>query len=193
MNFKYGHFSPKYQGYSLTFWQQMAHFHHFSICNQNEWISILISFRQTTKAIALRFGLKWLIFITCQSAIKMNQFQFWSFFVKIPRLWPYFLANHGSFSSLVNLQSKWMNFNFGHFSPKYQGYSLTFCPKLAHCHHLSNCNQNEWISSLAIFRQNTKAIALLSGHKWLIFITFQSAIKMNEFQFWSVFAKIPRL
>ena len=193
MNFKYGHFSPKYQGYSLTFWQQMAHFHHFSICNQNEWISILISFRQTTKAIALRFGLKWLIFITCQSAIKMNQFQFWSFFVKIPRLWPYFLANHGSFSSLFNLQSKWMNFNFGHFSPKYQGYSLTFWLKMAHFHHLSICNQNEWIWPLVIFRQNTKAIALLFRQIWLIFITFQSAIKMNEFQFWSFFAKIPRL
>ena len=36
-----------------------------------------------------------------------------------------------------------------------------------------------------IFGQNTKVIALLFGQKWLILITFQSAIKMNEFQFWS--------
>ena len=36
-----------------------------------------------------------------------------------------------------------------------------------------------------IFGQNTKVIALLFGHKWLILITFQSAIKMNEFQCWS--------
>ena len=36
-----------------------------------------------------------------------------------------------------------------------------------------------------IYGQNTKVIALLFGHTWLILITFQSAIKMNEFQFWS--------
>ena len=223
MNFKFDHFSPKYQGYSLTFWLKMAHFHHLSICNQNEWISILVIcrqntkaialffwpkmaqfhhlsicnqnesisllviFRQNTKAIALLFGQTWLIFITCQSAIKMNEFQFWSFFAKIPRLWPYFLASHASFSSLFNLQSKWMNFNFGHFSPKYQGYSLiflakngsisslinlqskwinftfghfspkyqgyslTFWPNMAHFHHFSICNQNEWISIWSFF------------------------------------------
>ena len=157
MNFNSGHFSPKYQGYSLTVWPKLAHFHHLSICNQNEWISFLVIFRQNTKAIALLFG------------------------------------QNGSLSSLINLQSKWINFTFGQFSPKYQGYSLTFWPNVAHFHHLSICNQNEWISTLVIFRQNTKAIALLFGQKWLIFITCQSAIKMNEFQFWSFFAKIPRL
>ena len=119
--FWFGQFSAKYQGYSLTFWPQMANFHHFSICNQNQWISILVISRQNTKVIALLFG------------------------------------QNGSFSSLFNLQSKSMNFNFGH------------------------------------FRQNTKVIALLFGQKWLIFITFQSAIKINEFQFWSFFGKIPRL
>ena len=171
----------------------MAHFHHLSSCNQHEWMSSLVIFRQNTKAIALLSGHTWLIFITFQSAIKMNEFQFWSCFAKIPRLWPYFLANHGSFSSLFNLQSKWMNFNFGHFSPKYQGYSLIFWPNMAQFHHLSICNQNESISLLVIFRQNTKAIALLFGQTWLIFITCQSAIKMNECDFWSFFAKLPRL
>ena len=100
---------------SLTFWPKMAHFHHFSICNQNQSISILVIFGQNTKAIALLFGQKWLIFITFQSAIKINQFQFWSFLGKIPRLRPYFLAKNGSFSSLFNLQSKSINFNFGQF------------------------------------------------------------------------------
>ena len=150
----------------------MPHFHHFSICNQNQSISILVIFVQNTKAIALLFGQKWLIFITFQSAIKINQFQFWSLF---------------------NLQSKSINFNFGHFWAKYQGYSLTFWPKLAHFHHFSICNQNQSISILVIFGQNTKAIALLFGQKWLIFITFQSAIKINQFQFWSFLGKIPRL
>ena len=36
----------------------MAHFHHFSMCNQNQSISILVIFGQNTKAIALLFGQK---------------------------------------------------------------------------------------------------------------------------------------
>ena len=180
INFNVGHFWPKYQGYSLTSWPKLAHFHHFSICNQTQSISILVIFGQNTKAIALLFGQKWLIFITFQSAIKINQFQFWSFLAKIPRLQPYFLAKNGLCLSLCNLQSKSINFNFGHFWPKYQGYSLTFWPKMAHFHHFSICNQNQSISSLVIFCQDTKAIALLFGQKWLIFITFQSAIKINQ-------------
>ena len=193
INFNFGHFWPKYQGYSLTFWPKMAHFHHFSICNQNQSISILVMSGQNTKAIALLFVQKWLIFITFHSAIKLNQFQCWSFLAKIPRLQPYCLADNGSCSSLFNLQSKSINFNFGHFWPNYQGYSLTFWPKMAHCHHFSICNQNQSISILVIFGQNTKAIALLFGQNWLIFITFQSAIKINQFQFWSFLAKLPRL
>ena len=121
INFNFGHFWAKYQGYSLTFWPKLAHFHHFSICNQNQSI------------------------------------QFWSFLAK------------------------------------YQGYSLTLWQKIAHFHHFSICNQNQSISILVIFGQNTKVIALLFGQKWLIFITFQSAIKINQFQFWSFLGKIPRL
>ena len=120
----FGHLWAKYQGYGLTFWPQMAHFHHFSICNQNQSISIWVMFP--------------------------------SFLGKIPRLQPYFMATNGSFSSLFNLQSKSINFNFGHFS--------------------------------LICGQNTKAIALLFGQTWLIFFTFQSAIKINQFQFWSFVA-----
>ena len=115
INFNFGHFWAKYQGYSLTFWPKMAHFHHFSICNQNHSISILVIFGQNTKSIAV------------------------------------FLAKNGSFSSLFNLQSKSINFNFGHFWAKYQGYSLTFWPKMAHFHHFSICNQNQSIYSLVIF------------------------------------------
>ena len=193
INFNFGHYWPKYHGYSLTVWPKMPHFHHFSICNENQSISILVSFGQNTKAIALLFGQKYLIVITLQSAIKINQFQFWSFLAKIPRLQPYFLAKHASFSSLFNLQSKSINFNSGHFWPRYQGYSLTSWPNIPHFHHFSICNQNQSISILVIFGQNTKAIALLFGQKYLIVITFQSAIKINQFQVWSFLAKIPRL
>ena len=135
----------------------MAHFHHFSISNQHQSMSNLVIFEQNTMAIALLFGQKWLIFITFQSPIKINQFQIWSSIAK------------------------------------YQGYSLTFWPKMAHFHHFSISNQNQSISNLVIFEQNTKAIALLFGHKWLIFITFQSPIKINQFQIWSFLSKIPRL
>ena len=171
----------------------MAHFHHSSMFNQNQSNSMLVIFGQNTKAIALLFGQTWLIFITFQCSIKINPFQFWSFLGKIPRLYPYFLAKNGSFSSLFNVQSKSIHFNFGHFWAKYQGYSLTFWPKMAHFHHFSMFNQNQSISILVNFGQNTKAIALLFGQKWLIFITFQCSIKINQFQFWSFLGKIPRL
>ena len=157
INFKFGHFWAKYQGYSLTFWPKMAHFHHFSMCNQNQSISNLVIFEQNTKAIALLFG------------------------------------QNGSFSSLFNVQSKSVKFKCGNFWAKYQGYSLTFWPKMAHSHHFSICNQNQSSSNVVTFEQNTKAIALLFGQKWLIFITFQCAIKINQFQIWSFLSKIPRL
>ena len=174
----------------------MAHFHQL-ISTQHFWlnqsISNLVIFGQNTKAIALLFRQIWLIFITFQSAIKINQCQIWSFLGKLPRLYPYFLATIGSFSSLFNLQSKSINFKFGHFWANYQGYSLTFWPKMAHFHHFSISTQHQSISNLVILGQTTKAIALLFGHKWLIFITFQSAIKINQFQIWSFLGKVPRL
>ena len=182
-----------YQGYSLTFWPNIAHFHHFSICNHTQSISNLVISRQNTKVIALLFGQKSFIFITFQSAVTLNQFQLWSFYGKIPRLYPYFLAKHRSISSLFNLQSKSITVTFGLFSANYQGHSLTFWPNIAHFHHFSICNQNQSLSNLVILRQNTKAIALLFGQTSLIFITFQSAIKINHFQIWSFYGKLPRL
>ena len=151
-------FLAKYQGYSLTFWPKLAHFHHFSMCNQNQSISILVIFGQNTKAIALLFGQNWLIFITFQCVIKINQFQSWSFLCKNTK-----------------------------------AIALLFGQILAQFHHFPMCNQNQSISILVIFGQNTKAIALLFGHKWLIFITFQCVIKINQFQSWSFLGKIPRL
>ena len=77
INFKFGQFWPEYQGYSLTFWPEMAHFHHNSGSNQNQSTSNLASFGQNTKAIALLFGQKSLIFITFHSDIQINQLQCW--------------------------------------------------------------------------------------------------------------------
>ena len=153
--------SAKYQGYSLTFWP------------------------------------KSLIFITFQSfiAIKINQFQF-------------ALTFHSAIQSISILSAKYQGYSltfchFHHFSicnqnqsisiliicPKYQGYSLTFWPKIAHFHHFSNLQSKSINFNFVICRQNTKVIALLFGQKSLIFITFQSAININQFQFCHLSAK----
>ena len=117
------HFWAKYQGYSLTFWPQMAHFHHFCQSaikfNQFQFWSFLAHFWANYQGYSLTFWPKWLIFMTCQCAIKINQFQVWSF--------------------------------LAHVWAKYQGYSLTFWPQMAHFHHFSICNQNQSISILVIF------------------------------------------
>ena len=131
----------------------MAQFHHFSMCSQNQSMSIL------------------------------------SFLGKIPRLKPYFLARHGSFSSLINVQSKSINVNFGHFSAKYQGYSLTLWSNMAHFHHFSMRSQNQSMSIVVISHQATKVIALLFGQKCLIVITFIASTMCSQHQsmpqFWS--------
>ena len=229
INFNVGHLLAKYQGYSLALWPKIAHFHHLSICNQTQSTSRLVSCRQNTKVMALLVGQKSLIFITFQSAIKINQFECWSFFGKIPRLQPYFLTKNRSLSSLFNLESKSINFNVGHFSAKQQAYSLTVWPKIAHFHHFSIYNQTQSTSSLVSCLQNTNVLALLFGQQSLIIITFnlqsksinfnvghfsakyqgysltfwpiiahvcimfQSAIKINQFQFWSFVGKLPRV
>ena len=190
---KFGHLCTIYKGYSLTFRPKIAHFHHFSLFNQNQSISNLVIFEQTTKAIALLFRQKSLIFITFHCSIKINQFQIWSFVYNIPRLQPYFLAKTRSFSSLVNVQSKSINAKFGQFGAKHQGYSLTFWPKIAHFHHFSMFNQNQSISNLVISEENTKAISFLFGQKSLIFIIFQCSIKINQYQIWSLLSKMRRL
>ena len=161
----------------------MPHFHHFSICNQNQSISILVSCRQNSKVIALLFG---------QNASFSSLFNLQSNSINF--ICGHFLANtkvialrfgqNASFSSLFNLHSNSINFNFDHFSAKYQGYSLTCWPKMPHCHHLSICIQIQSTSILISCRQNTKVIALLCGQKCLIVITCQSALKINQFQFW---------
>ena len=162
--------------YSLTFWPKIAHFHHFFICYQNQSISIVVISRKNTKVIALRFGQKSLIFITPQSAMKINQFQFWSWFGKIPRLYPYFLPQI-LISSPVNLQSNSINSIMIICGQTYQGYSLTFWPKIPHFHHLSFCNQNQSIQFWSFVGKNIKVIALLFGHKSLISSLFNLQLK----------------
>ena len=152
INFKFGHVWAKYQGYSLTVSPNIAHFHHFSLCNQNHSISNLVIFEQNTKALALLFCQKSLIFITFRSAIKINQFQIWAVLSKIPRLKLFFFAKNQSFSTLFNLQSKSINFKFGHFWAKYQGYSLTFSTICC--------------SFSTLFNLQSKSINFKFGHFW---------------------------
>ena len=149
INVNFGHFSAKYQGYSLNFWPKQGTISSlFNVQSKSINVNLVIS-RQNTKVIALLFRQPWLIFITFHCAVKIKA--------------------------------------------KYQGYSLTFWPNMAHFHHFSLCSQNQSMSILVIFLQNTKVIALLFGQIWLIFITFHCAVKINQCQFWSFFCKIPRL
>ena len=187
-------FGQNTKAIALLFGQSLAHFHHFSICNQICQSQFRSLFGQNTKAIALLFGQKWLIFITFQSAIKICQSQFRHFWAKYQgyslTFWPK-VAHFHHFSICNQNLSKSIS---GHFWAKYQGYSLTFWPIMAHFHHFYfSGNQHLSKSISVICGQNTKAIALLFGQKWLIFITFQSAIKICQSQFPSFLGKLPRL
>ena len=185
INVHFGYFWVKYQGYSLTLWPKMSHFHHFSICNQNQLISILVICGQNTKAIALLYGHKWINFIDSISSYVIFGQNIKVIALLFGEKWPIFIT----FQSATKI----INLNFGHYWAKYQGYSPTFWPKMDQFHHLSICNQSDLISILVIFGQYIKVIALLFGEKWPIFITFQSATKINQSQFWSLLGKIPRL
>ena len=171
-----GHFWPKEA--------KMPHFHHFS---KSKSINFNCGhFWKNTTAIALPFGQKCLIFITFQSAIKI-QFQFWSFLAKIPSysltFWPKVPHFHHFFAIKIN------QFQFWSFL-EYQGY-LTFS-NIPHFNHFSICNQNQSISIVVIFGQNTKAIALF----WPNMPHFHHFSICNQNQsiaIWSFLAKIPRL
>ena len=116
-------------------------------------------FGQNTKAIALLFGQNWLIFITFQSAIKINQCQCRSLFAHV---WPKYqdislLFGHNgliaiTFQSGIKVNQFQFRSFVAHFWPKYQGYSLTPWPKLLHFHHFSICNQSQSISISVICR-----------------------------------------
>ena len=82
---------------------------------------------------------------------------------------------------------------FGQNWAKYQPYSLTFRPKLAHFSHFSlyNPNQQKWF--LVKILQDTKPIALLLGQNWPILATFQPTIQISKNDFWSKLGKIPSL
>ena len=211
-------FSVIYQGYSLTFWPNMPHFHHFSVCNQTQSINF-----GHLSAKYQGYCLIWpniLIFITFECAIKINQFQFWFFRqnTKVIAL----LFGQKCLIFITFQQSKSINVNSGDFSANYQGYSLTVWPKMSFSSlfsvqsnsinvnfgHLSAKYQG-YSQTCLIFitvqcAKNTKVIALLYGQKCLIFITFQCAIKINginQTQSISIlviyrhafFGKIPRL
>ena len=156
----------------------MPHFHHFSICNQNQSISNLVIFGQNTKAIALLLA-KNAIFITFQSAIKINQFQFGHFWAKYQG---YSLTFGQKCLIFITFQSaiKIINFNLVIFGQNTKAIALLFWPKMPHFHHFSICNQNQSISNLVSFGQNTKAIALVFGQKCLIFIDFDCRLKSDE-------------
>ena len=88
-------FWAKYQGYDNTFVPNIALRRHCLICNQNDYILMLVNFGQSVKTIALFFDKKRLIFITFPSGIKIHECQFLSFFCKLQRLYAYSIAKNG--------------------------------------------------------------------------------------------------
>ena len=171
----------------------MPQFHHVSICNQNQSVSNLVILQQNSKAIALLFGQNASFSSLFNLQSKSISVKFGHFSAKYQGYSLTFWAKMPHFHHFSIWQSKSISVKFGNFLAKYQGYSLTFWPKMPYFHHFSICYQNQSVSNLVIFQQNTTAIPLLFGQKCLIFITFQSAIKINQCQMLSFFSKIPRL
>ena len=138
---------------ALLLWPKMAHFHHFSICNQNECqLQFWSFFGQNTKAIALLFRHK-LAHFHHFSICNQNECQLSILVIFRQNTKAIALLFGQKWLIFITFQSaiKISQLQFGHFSAKYQGYSLTFWPKLAHFHHFSICNQNKPTSILVIF------------------------------------------
>ena len=192
INFNFDHLSARYQGYSLTFWPIIAYFHHFSICNQHQSISILIICRQNTKVIALLFGQKSLIFITFTFQSTSINFNFCHLLATYQgyslTFWPiiaYFhhfsICNqHQSISILIicRQHTKVIALLFGQTSLIFITFTLQSTSiNFKFCHLLATY----------------QGYSLTLRPKSLIFITFQSGNKINQFQVWSFVATIPRL
>ena len=134
------------------------------------------------------------MWVTFQSAIKINQFQSLVIFHQNTKTIALVFGQKSlmlDHFSIYNQNQSISNFVISHQITK--AIALLFSPKIADLDHFSICLQNQSISKLVIFHQNTKTIALLFGQKSLMWVTFQSAIKINQFQIWSFFTKIPRL
>ena len=182
-----------------TFHCKIKIFEFCPILTKNQFQRFLVkNFGQNTKPIGLLFC----PILTKASFLSTLTFAKWKV------LWK-FLANFGqntkpialvfcqnfdqkSFSKHFSLQNQ-KCFEMGQNWAKYQAYSLTFWPKLAHFKHFSLQNQNLWNWFLVKIGQNTKPIALLFGQNWPILSTFHCKIKIFEIDFWSKLGKIPSL
>ena len=151
------------------------------------------SFSSKTKVIALLFGQNCLIFTTFSSPIKNQSISILVIFHQKPKVIALLFGQNCLIFTTFSSPIKINQFQFWSFCIKTKGYSLTFWPKLPHFHHFFISNQNQSISILVIFHQKPKVIALLFGQNCLIFTTFSSPIKINQFQFWSFFIKNQRL
>ena len=150
----FAHIWPKYQGYSLTFWPKLAHFHHFSICNQNQSMSISVICRSflakipRLKPYVLAKLASFSSLFNLQSkSIKFNVGHFSLIFGQNTKAIALLFGQNCliviTFQSAIKINQFQCRSFFAHFWPKYQGYSVTFWPKVAHFHHFSICNQNQ--------------------------------------------------
>ena len=152
----------KYQGYSLAFWPKLAHFDHLSICIQNQSMSMSVICRSVWAKYQGYSLTLWPKLAHCHHLSICNQNQSISISGIVAHLWQntkaIALLSGQNWLILITCQSA-INSNqcqfrscVVHVWAKYQGYNLTFWPKLAHCHHLSICNQQQSMSISVICR-----------------------------------------
>ena len=172
----------------------MPHFHHFSMFNHNQSMSIVVISGQTTKAIALPFGQRLLIF---HHFSMFNQTQSMSILVIFGQTtkaiallfgqkWLIFITFQCSIK--INQFQVW---SFVGKTPRLKPYFLPTNGSVLELFNVQSKSINFNCGHLCV--QNTKVIALLFGQTWLIFITFQCSININQFQLWSFLGKIPWL
>ena len=142
MNFNFGHFSANTKAIALLFGQIGSFSSLFNLISKSMNFNFG-HFSAKYQGYSLTFWPKLAHFHHFSISYQINEFQNLVSVRQNTKAIALLFAKIGSFSSLFNFISKSMNFNFGHFSAKYQGYSLTFWPKLAHFHHFSISYQNQ--------------------------------------------------
>ena len=181
MKFNFGQLSAKYWGWIIRFSLKLVHFQHSSICSQNQWISTLDNSVQSIKAKNRSFSSllnlkskQWIsTFVNSwqnTKAIPLPLGQNGSLLVLNQAPWHSIAVNSEQRSKPLGLFAihKWIIFiTFQsavkpnhvqiptHFKAKYQGYILTYWPKMAHFHHLPICTQTKAPSISVTFIFNT--------------------------------------
>ena len=183
----WGSFWWKYQDYSLTFWPNASIFITLFSQLTKRGFDFGAIFDENTKTMALLFGqmhpfsslflLNW-----HKEVLILGQF-----LMKIPRLWPYFLAKSIHFHHSFFSTAKGVFWFWGNFSWKYQDYSLTFWPKIIQFHHSFFSTDIKRFWFWGSFWWKYQDYSLTFWPKASIFITLFSQLTKIDFDFGAIF------